>query len=82
MKKELRLDTQPEYAAISFYKHLVKDKAATVLILGCTELPLILDEDDNFDIDGKKVAIVDPTSAVARKVVTIATLVTKERGRK
>ena len=63
-------------------KHLVKDKAATVLILGCTELPLILDEDDNFDIDGKKVAIVDPTSAVARKVVTIATLVTKERGRK
>lgn len=63
-------------------KHLVKDKAATVLILGCTELPLILDEDDNFDIDGHKVAIVDPTSAVARKVVTIATLVTNERGRK
>ncbi len=63
-------------------KHLVKDKAATVLILGCTELPLILNEDDNFDIDGTKVAIVDPTSAIARKVVTIATIASDERGRK
>lgn len=63
-------------------RHLVKDKNATCLILGCTELPLILDEDDNFDIEGTSVSIVDPTSAVARKVVTVAEDATKQRGRR
>ncbi len=63
-------------------QHLVEDKGATVLILGCTELPLILDEDDNFDINGHKVGIVDPTSVVARRAVAMAARITKERGRR
>ncbi len=51
-------------------RHLVRDKGAASLILGCTELPLILEESDSMDIgEGLRAAIVDPTSAVARKAV-------------
>lgn len=54
-------------------RHLVRDKGAASLILGCTELPLILDECDLMDIgEGLKATIVDPTSAVARKAVKTA----------
>ncbi len=63
-------------------EHLVKDKSAGVLVLGCTELPLILSEAKGFDIAGKKVGIVDPTSAIARKAVKVALDETAKRGRR
>lgn len=56
---------------VSAAEYLVKTYDCNVLILGCTELPLILDEGD-FDCAGKTVFIIDPTSALARKVVKLA----------
>ncbi len=53
-------------------EYLVKEHDCNVLILGCTELPLIFHEQDDFEVAGKKVAIVDPTATLARKCVAIA----------
>ncbi len=63
-------------------EHLVSEKGANVLILGCTELPILLEESDSCDIAGKKVGIVDPTAAVARQVVEYAQIATEKRGRR
>ncbi|MDT4843429.1 Glutamate racemase [compost metagenome] len=51
--------------------HLVK-KGATVLILGCTELPLILPQVDDVQIEGVSVAFVDPTNVLAQRCVALA----------
>ena len=56
---------------VSAAEYLVREYDCNVLILGCTELPLILDEGD-FECAGRKVFIIDPTSALARKVVRTA----------
>ena len=61
-------------------EYLVKTYDCNVLILGCTELPLIFHEQDDFEVAGKKVAIVDPTATLARKCVQIAEATIKERG--
>lgn len=61
-------------------EYLVKTYDCNVLILGCTELPLIFHETDDFEVAGKKVAIVDPTATLARKCVQIAEATIKERG--
>lgn len=47
-------------------------QGARVLILGCTELPLILAQADGFPIDGVQVALVDPTDVLARRCVGLA----------
>ena len=52
-------------------EYLVQKHGCNVLILGCTELPLILDEGD-MEIAGRTVFVIDPTSALARKVVKTA----------
>ena len=64
---------------MSAAEYLVKTHGCNVLILGCTELPLILDEGDAV-IAGKEVFIIDPTSALARRVVKEAKKVEAERG--
>ena len=64
---------------VSAAEYLVKTYDCNVLILGCTELPLILDEGD-FDCVGKTVYIIDPTSSLARRVVKTALAANKERG--
>ena len=61
-------------------EYLVKTYDCNVLILGCTELPLIFHETDDFEVAGKSVAIVDPTATLARKCVQIAEATIKERG--
>ena len=61
-------------------EYLVKQYNCNVLILGCTELPLIFHEQDDFEVAGKKVAIVDPTATLARKCVEIAEATIKQRG--
>jgi aspartate racemase len=43
-----------------------------VLILGCTELPLVLRHCEAFDINGHQVALVDPTLILARKCIALA----------
>lgn len=60
-------------------EYLVKTYDCNVLILGCTELPLILNE-GYATIAGKEVFIIDPTSALARRVVKVALDAAKERG--
>lgn len=64
---------------VSAAQYMVKTYDCNVLILGCTELPLILDEGD-FECEGKTVFIIDPTSALARRVVAMAEKANKERG--
>ncbi len=56
---------------VSAAEYLVEKHDCNVLILGCTELPLILDEGD-MEVAGKTVFVIDPTSALARKVVKTA----------
>ena len=65
---------------LSAAEYLVKTYDCNCLILGCTELPLILDESDAFSVAGKTVVVVDPTAALARRVVAVAEKVTAERG--
>lgn len=65
---------------LSAAAYLVKTYDCNCLILGCTELPLILDESESFDVAGKSVMVVDPTAALARKVVAAALSENKARG--
>jgi len=51
--------------------HLAR-RGATVVILGCTELPLVLPEHPAFDVAGKTVVLLDPTAILARRCVALA----------
>lgn len=51
-------------------EHLV-GKGAEIIILGCTELPLILSQNPDYRILGKSVAVLDPTEILARKCVAL-----------
>ena len=57
---------------LSAAKYLVEEYDCNCLILGCTELPHILDESDDFEIAGKHVMVIDPTASLARRVVAEA----------
>ena len=52
-------------------EHL-SEVGATVLILGCTELPLVLSHCDAYELRGRTVALVDPTLILARRCVALA----------
>ncbi|MBS1229994.1 MAG: aspartate racemase [Proteobacteria bacterium] len=47
------------------------ERGAEVIILGCTELPLLIAQNDAFAVAGKVVAILDPTEILARKCVSL-----------
>jgi aspartate racemase len=51
--------------------HLAR-RGAGVVILGCTELPLVLPEHPAFDVAGKTVVLLDPTAILARRCVALA----------
>ncbi|WP_334189653.1 aspartate/glutamate racemase family protein [Noviherbaspirillum sp.] len=51
--------------------HLVA-RGAEVVVLGCTELPLLLSQDDRFPVAGRHVALLDPTDILARSCVGYA----------
>jgi len=61
---------KPREALLKAAKELVK-QGAQVLILGCTELPLILEENDAFKVDRKSVVVLDPTNILAKKCVNM-----------
>jgi aspartate racemase len=46
-------------------------RGAEVIVLGCTELPLVLAQNEAFPVAGKTVAILDPTDILARKCVRL-----------
>lgn len=48
------------------------ERGASVVILGCTELPLILDQHPAYRIGGHTVALLDPTDVLARCCVAMA----------
>jgi aspartate racemase len=48
------------------------ERGATVAILGCTELPLLLPEHPAYAVDGRTIALLDPTSILARRCVALA----------
>lgn len=50
----------------------VVNQGAEIVILGCTELPLIVAQTDNYTVAGKSVAILDPTEILARKCVSLS----------
>ncbi|MDO5968592.1 amino acid racemase [Flavivirga aquimarina] len=52
--------------------HLIK-REAQVIILGCTELPLLFPENKELRDGKKSVELVDPTLILAKKVVNLAT---------
>ena len=47
------------------------ERGAEVIILGCTELPLLIGQNDAFPVAGKVVVILDPTEILARKCVSL-----------
>ncbi|WP_263772605.1 aspartate/glutamate racemase family protein [Propionivibrio soli] len=47
-------------------------RGAEVLILGCTELPLLQEQNEAFSIAGKSVVVLDPTLILARKCVELS----------
>ncbi|NMF95889.1 amino acid racemase [Aromatoleum toluolicum] len=47
-------------------------RGAEVIVLGCTELPLLLHEDEAFAVAGKTVVVLDPTEILARKCVSLS----------
>ncbi len=51
--------------------HLV-DRGAGVVILGCTELPLLLSHNETFPVGDRIIAVLDPTDVLARKVIQFA----------
>ena len=46
-------------------------RGAEVIILGCTELPLLIAQNDAFPVAGKVVTVLDPTEILARKCVSL-----------
>lgn len=60
-------------------RYMVETHDCNVLILGCTELPLIVDEGD-ADVAGRTVFFIDPTSALARAVCKAARETIDARG--
>jgi aspartate racemase len=45
---------------------------AQIVILGCTELPLLLSQCDDFPVAGRHIVVLDPTEILARKCVRLA----------
>lgn len=47
-------------------------RGATVVILGCTELPLVLPRQPAYAIGDRTVALLDPTDILARRCVALS----------
>ena len=61
---------KPEENVLEVSISLVR-RGARMLILGCTELPLVLAENEALRIEGRNIAILDPTNILARKCVSL-----------
>ena len=53
-------------------------RGAEVVILGCTELPLLIAQHDAFPVAGGTVVLLDPTEILARQCVRLASLAAAE----
>lgn len=50
----------------------VVEAGADAVILGCTELPLLIDASDAYEVAGRSVVVLDPTSVMAQRCVSLA----------
>ncbi len=48
------------------------DKGADAVILGCTELPLLLHSTENYSVGDRSIVVLDPTEILARRCVALA----------
>jgi aspartate racemase len=48
------------------------DRGAEAVILGCTELPILLEATDSYPVGGKSIVVLDPTEILARRCVALA----------
>ena len=46
-------------------------RGAEIIVLGCTELPLLVERSDAFPVAGKTVVVLDPTDILAKKCVSL-----------
>ncbi|CAN7543439.1 amino acid racemase [Pseudoduganella sp. LjRoot289] len=58
-------------ALLQALSHLAA-RGATVAILGCTELPLLLPEHRAYAVGGRTVVLLDPTAILARRCVALS----------
>jgi aspartate racemase len=58
-------------AILDVIAHLA-DLDADAVILGCTELPLLVPQDLNFTMNGRGLPIVDPSDVLARRCIEMA----------
>jgi aspartate racemase len=58
-------------ALLQALAHLVA-RGATAVILGCTELPLVLPEHEAYPVGNRTVVLLDPTMILARRCVELA----------
>lgn len=65
-------DGQCKLSLLKALEHLV-NRDVRVIILGCTELPLVLPEHAAFEVAGKTAVLLDPTAILARRCVSLAT---------
>lgn len=49
----------------------VVERGAQVIVLGCTELPLLLAQNEAFPVAGRTVAVLDPTDILAAKCASL-----------
>ena len=52
-------------------EHLV-GRGAEILILGCTELPLLITQTDDFPVGETRVTVLDPTEILARRCIELS----------
>ena len=53
--------------------HLV-NQGAQIIVLGCTELPLLIAQTDNFMVGNQSVVVLDPTEILAKKCVQLSSV--------
>jgi aspartate racemase len=47
-------------------------QGAEIMLLGCTELPLLMPQDEQFMLNGQLLPVLDPSEILARKCVALA----------
>ena len=52
-------------------EHIV-GQGAEIVLLGCTELPLIQAMDEDYPVGAERIVLLDPTTILARRCVTLA----------
>lgn len=52
-------------------EHIV-GQGAEIVLLGCTELPLIQAMDEDYPVGARRIVLLDPTTILARRCVALA----------